>query len=72
MLEERVKRLKEILDIQGWDGNWNYSLYMFGVYHGLALAVSIMDNEPPAYRDIPNEWIEDQENAFVEDFDEAD
>jgi hypothetical protein len=50
---------ENIFSIQGDDGNWNYSEYMFGMYNGMALMMSIFRNEgkDPEYRDTPDEWL---------------
>lgn len=53
----RMKGLQELLEIQGQDGNWDHDKYMYGMYHGLALAHASMTGTEPQYRDWPySKW----------------
>lgn len=53
--EEAVAKVREVHEIQGRDGNWNYSPYMRGMFNGLELALSILEGErDPQYRDEPD------------------
>ena len=53
----KVKQLKEILDIQCSDGNWNYDPYMQGMANGLILAHSIITGIDPQFKEPPKEWL---------------
>lgn len=55
-IKEALKHLKDLLDIQGGNGNWDHDPYMFGLYNGMILAKSLMDNEEPVFRDAPEKW----------------
>jgi len=50
-MESRFKKLKELRDIQGKDGNWNYDPYMRGMYNGMELAVATLENRDPVYKE---------------------
>lgn len=49
--------LKDLANIQGQNGNWNYDPYMFGLYNGLELAIATMENREPDYKDAPKIWL---------------
>lgn len=50
-----IQEIEELLEIQGRNGNWNYSSYMCGLYNGLALALAVIENKEPAYRERPSD-----------------
>lgn len=53
-----IERLKELRDLQGEPGNWNYDPYMQGLYNGLELALSIFEDREPEYKDAPIDgWV---------------
>lgn len=52
-----LDKLKEMLAIQGDDGNWNYDPYMHGVYNGMAFAIACLEDREPEYRDAPEKWL---------------
>jgi len=64
-LEDKVKKLTNLINIQESTGNWDYSPYMFGLLNGMLLARSIMETSPddadsdPFYKEAPETWIED-------------
>ncbi len=64
-LESRIARLKEMMEVQGADGNWNYDSYMHGMYNGMVFALSIMEAGRPDYRDAPEEWLHDSSKKEV-------
>lgn len=52
-----IDKLKDLIAVQGSDGNWDYDEYMCGLFNGLELARSVMedDDPPPAFRSKPDE-----------------
>ena len=52
-MRKELKNLKKLLAIQGTEGNWNYDTYMLGMYNGLELAVSVLENRETVYRSKP-------------------
>lgn len=48
-----------MIDIQGANGNWNYDAYMHGLYNGLEMALSAIEDREPIFRDAPEEWLAD-------------
>ena len=65
-MSENAKVLREMLDIQGSDGNWNYDEYMHGMYNGMEFALSIIENREPIYREKPTEFLCDKESRIGE------
>jgi len=55
-----IKVLREMVDIQCRDGNWNYDRYMHGMANGMIFALSLFDNKEPEYLEAPEEWLEDK------------
>ncbi|MGE7650511.1 hypothetical protein ACQKM1_22450 [Peribacillus frigoritolerans] len=56
---EKLKALKEMRDIQGEDGNWNYDLYTLGLFNAFELAVAICEDRVPNYKAAPEQWLSD-------------
>ena len=52
-------RLREMLKVQGVNGNWNSDPYMHGMYNGMEYALSIFENREPLYRNAPEKWLAD-------------
>jgi hypothetical protein len=55
----KINTLREMVNIQGWDGNWNYDPYMHGLYNGLEFALSIMEKRNPVFKEAPEVWLSD-------------
>lgn len=51
VFEERVDAVRELVEIQGADGNWNANEYMRGLYNGLELALSVYEERKPRYKE---------------------
>ena len=51
MTQEALKQLREVHAIQGRDGCWDIDDYMLGLYNGLELALSIVENRECRYKD---------------------
>lgn len=57
---KQLADMRQVLSIQGDDGNWNYNDYMHGFYNGLELMLAIVEDREPVYRDAPDEWLSDK------------
>ncbi len=44
------KDCKEMIEIQGQDGNYNYDSYMLGLYNGMEYIISLYENREPIYK----------------------
>lgn len=54
--QDDLRKIREVRDIQGQTGTWNDSPYMHGLYHGLELALAILEDcREPEYRDKPED-----------------
>ncbi len=47
----RSEKVQELSDIQNSDGNWNYDEYMRGMANGLILAVAVLTDKTPIYKE---------------------
>jgi hypothetical protein len=54
---EPVAKMKELLEVQGRDGNWNLDQYMQGMYNGMELMVALAEGRDPAFRKAPENWL---------------
>jgi hypothetical protein len=63
---QKLKELQNCVDIQCQNGNWNYSEYMRGMANGLILALTIMTETQPIYREVPVGGYLDQKTAIPE------
>lgn len=57
---EKIKVMKEMIEIQGLDGNWNCDSYMHGMYNGMEFMLSIAEGRQPVYKEAPEQWKEDE------------
>lgn len=48
--EHHLKCSKEMLDLQGQDGNYNYDNYMLGLYNGMEYIISLFETREPKFR----------------------
>jgi len=55
MKEFKVGR--EMLEVQGRDGTFNYSSYDQGMYNGMEFMLSMIEERMPEYRDAPAKWL---------------
>jgi hypothetical protein len=54
---EPVIKMKELLEVQGRDGNWNLDQYMQGMYNGMELMVALAEGRDPVFRKAPENWL---------------
>lgn len=54
-------KVRNLRDVQGWNGTWNSSDYMRGLYNGLELALSVLEGErAPQFKGAPAVQGEEQ------------
>ncbi len=58
-MKDKLQTINEMLRVQGADGNWNYDPYMQGLYNGMEMIVSILEDRDPIFRDAPEVWLKD-------------
>ena len=56
MNDDLLKRMHEMLGVQGSDGNWDYDPYMHGMYNGMEYMMAMVDGREPVFRDAPEQW----------------
>lgn len=59
-----TQKLRDLVKIQGADGNWDYSPYMHGMFNGLELASATIDGREVEFRDPPKRWTCKEETKF--------
>ena len=57
MTDNKLECMREMLRIQGNDGNWNCDSYMHGMYNGMEYMMSILEDREPIYRVRPDVWL---------------
>ena len=60
-MKEALTQLREVHAIQGRDGCWDIDDYMLGLYNGLELALSIVENRECRYKNRPKPqrtWVD--------------
>jgi len=57
--DKQLDALREMVDIQGYEGNWDCDEYMFGMYNGMELMLAIVENREPAFKEKPEVYRED-------------
>jgi hypothetical protein len=63
--EALVESVRQMRDVQGMDGNWNYDPYMHGLFNGIEFALSLIEVREPRFRDAPEKWLCDQPKARI-------
>ena len=53
---KEIDELQKLMDIQMYDGNWNYDEYMFGMTNGMILFLSLLKGEEPVFMNRPEKW----------------
>lgn len=60
-IEEKIKAMNDLVNVQGSNGNWDYDEYMFGMFNGMELMLAIAEGRAPNFRSTPNKWLRDVE-----------
>ena len=54
---EPVAKMREMLEVQGRDGTWDYDPYSHGLYNGMELMVALAEGRDPVFREAPEKWL---------------
>ena len=68
-MDHNLKCAKEMLDLQGQSGNYNYDSYMLGLYNGMEYIISLFETREPIYKEGKDiEFLRDknQQKEFIE------
>ncbi len=57
--------LKEMVEVQGRDGNWNCDEYMHGMFNGMEFMLSIVESREPQYRSKPDKWLSESPRNYT-------
>jgi hypothetical protein len=58
-LQERFERLRDFHRDLGITGNYDFNPHSFDFYRGLEVAMAILEDRQPQFKEVPEEWIED-------------
>jgi hypothetical protein len=50
-------KLRELVEVQGRDGTWNYDPYFHGMYNGMEVMLAVSENREPVFRGAPERWL---------------
>jgi len=64
--DKKLAEAKEMTNVQGDNGNWNYDPYMHGMFNGMEYVLAIFDEREPKFREAPKEWLSDKTIEKVE------
>jgi len=64
-----IPKMREMLEVQGSDGNWNYDSYMHGMYNGMEYMLSMVESREPVFREAPKKWLSKREWVGLTDED---
>jgi hypothetical protein len=66
-MKEAAEKIKDLIDIQKLNGNYNSNEYMYGMLIGLECAYYNLLGEKAKFTERPEKWLEDKAyNDFVE------
>ena len=65
MTKDKMSIVNDLLRVQGIDGNWNYDPYMQGMYNGMEVVISLLEDREPVFKDAPDEWLHDRKDTIV-------
>ena len=54
---EPVAKMREMLEVQGQDGTWNYDPYFHGMYNGMEFMLAMVEDREPVFRSSPGKWL---------------
>ena len=58
---EPVAKMREMLEVQGRDGTWNYDPYFHGMYNGMEVMLAVLEDREPVFRGAPKKWLSKKE-----------
>lgn len=53
---KNIKDCRNLVELQGLSGNWDCDEYMHGMFNGMELILSIMEEREPEYREAPDRF----------------
>ena len=65
MNNKKLDAVKDLLRVQGVDGNWNYDPYMQGMYNGMEVVIAILEDREPIFKIAPEKWLHDHKDVVT-------
>jgi hypothetical protein len=56
-MKQELKRIKNMIDIQKQNGNYNYDEYMYGMLIGMECAYYSLQNKEAKFTKRPKKWL---------------
>ena len=56
-----IAKLRELVEIQGRNGTWNYDPYFHGMYNGMEVMLAVLEDREPVFRGAPKKWLSKKE-----------
>jgi hypothetical protein len=63
--EKIIQTLRDMVELQGRDGNWNCDEYMHGMYTGMEFMLSIVESREPIYKSRPEKWLSEEPRNYI-------
>ena len=60
-----LQSLKDMVELQGRSGNWDYDEYMHGMYNGMEFMLSMIENREPIYKSKPEKWLSEHPRNYT-------
>jgi hypothetical protein len=57
--KKMMAKIRNLVDIAGTSGNWNCNPYLHGMFNGMELILSILEDREVKYKDAPKVWLDD-------------
>lgn len=56
-MEVDPEKLRQLVEVQGQHGTWNFSPYMLGMYNGMELMLAVVEDREPVYKETPESYL---------------
>lgn len=56
-LKDKIQNIKDLVELQGSSGNWDYDEYMHGYYNGMETILAYLENREPNFKVEPKEYL---------------
>jgi hypothetical protein len=53
----KLEQLREMVKVQGYNGNWNFDPYKLGMYNGMEFMLAMLENRGPVFKTRPDVWL---------------
>ena len=57
--KKMMEKIRNLVAIAGSTGNWNCNPYLHGMFNGMELILSVLENREVKYKDAPKVWLDD-------------